>query len=150
MNSTDNLMKVAMLFMEHNPNAILSGSLALKLQNIPLAKEPSDVDLFVFGPAAKIPTEFKPDYLKGQDYEEEDYERSSYIYKIDDSIIPIDIFNPIDGTMAIHEMPYFDARYNDKWVKVVQPWIILGFKIKHYHHTGQDKHRNGISKALGL
>jgi hypothetical protein len=108
-----------------NPNAILTGSLALNLQNIKTRNEPSDLDIY-------IPYNEKINVLDGfieqdsMEYPEEDYELIQY--KLND--IKIDFFQPNNNILISTTFTDYRNENNER-LKVVSGPTILRYKFEH-------------------
>lgn len=133
----EKLLNIAKVILAVNRDAILSGSLALKLQGKQTRREPEDIDIWISdGHITPIPG---MSTLESSDqYSESTYVRHSYI--IDG--IQIDFFYPAE----IKEEPAW--RFHEGF-KVILPEEILKFKIEHAFDTnypeGQQKHLEDLA-----
>jgi hypothetical protein len=121
MEDTNKLEVIALQILKANPNALLSGSLALNLQGLKTKRVPSDVDIYLpWGQKfEKIENMVTRDLE--EDYDNEDYQIFQYMV----SGVKVDVFTPMhDSVPELEVRKVFVCR-------CVQFSDILKFKIKH-------------------
>lgn len=128
----ENLLNIAEEILAVNPDALLSGSVALNLQGKKTRREPEDIDIWIKD--GKIKTIPGMSNLDASDqYDESTYIRQSYIYKG----VQIDFFYPAEQERE----PYW--RFYEGF-KSILPEEIMKFKLDHALDTnypeGQEKH----------
>ncbi len=128
---------------------ILSGSLALSLQDVNLRRKPSDIDfLLLFGETIILPKGMKrtsqydvDDYDEGN---ERTYEIEAYRYKG----VKIDVFIPNWEITYRNDQCFFNGKNHT--MKILKREEIIKFKIAHSfgHAFSKFKHRDDIIHLL--
>lgn len=115
------LLEIAKEIIKANPSALLSGSLALRLQGLQTRREPTDIDLWM--PKGKIINTIENMLIDSNSshYEEITHQRQSYV--IGD--VKIDIFQP--NTYSDYQP--FTAILQG--VNMILAMEILKFKVEH-------------------
>ena len=100
--TTADLIKIFQKILQVNPEAILTGSNALTIQNIKLRRKPKDIDIHIpYGTNFNAIDGLK--YIEEIIYlNDERINRTSYLYKHEDDHVKIDIFQPTIGYIG-HE-----------------------------------------------
>lgn len=128
----EKLIEIAKKILAANPDAYLSGSLALKLQGHPNPNEPEDIDIWIPG-RIRIIEGMNP-YSSSDRYEEKSHARESYM--IDG--VQVDFFFPVENPEWTPLTAYVDD------MRLVNVEDILKFKIEHIldtdYMTGVRKH----------
>lgn len=134
----ENLLAIAIDILKANPDCLLSGSIALRLQDVDTMRPPKDIDIYL-----PIGVEFTP--INGMasapntdngDYPDDGWDRYEYIK----DGIQIDIFTPAESGM-----PSMDSIVKNN-VPMVDKRDIIKFKASHAwgDHFTRFKHRNDI------
>lgn len=132
----EKLIEIAKKILAANPEAYLSGSLALKLQGHPNPTEPEDIDIWLPGRIKLI--EGMTSYSSSDRYEEKSHARESYM--VDG--VQVDFFFPVENPEWHPTTAYVDS------MRLVNVEDILKFKIEHAldtdYMTGVRKHAADI------
>lgn len=136
----EKLIEIAKKILAANPDAYLSGSLALKLQGHPNPTEPEDIDIWLPGRIKLI--EGMTAYSSSDRYEEKSHARESYM--IDD--VQVDFFYPVEYP-EWHPLTAYEES-----MRLVAAEEILKFKVEHALDTdymeGVRKHSADIIYIL--
>jgi DNA polymerase-3 subunit epsilon len=134
----EDLLQIYHLIKKENPRAILTGSVALTMQNITLRKEPSDLDVH-------LPTSSKPftapegfQLIEQENYADGEFVlRKSYMYNFNLKNIKIDVFQPSHSggvdpcSITIDNIEY--THFID----------IISYKLKHaFNKTSPSSHKH--------
>jgi hypothetical protein len=130
------LQTIAEEIIEQQELAFISGSLGLNLQGIHIRREPKDIDIVLSQGTKfkKLDGMFKVQGLDNDEYDNEYYERISYMYKN----IQVDIFIPLDG---VNDMLLSEDDNN-----IIHYSEIMKMKIMHAYgeHYSRYKHQKDI------
>lgn len=138
----EKLIEVAKQILAINPDCLLSGSLALKLQGIMTRREPKDIDIYL--PYKKIfnKIEGMRNYdNKGAGYPLDNWDRNSFML----GEIQIDVFTPENSYV-----PILNEGDKVKGISVIDSADIIKFKVSHAlgTHWTKYKHRDDIIHIL--
>ena len=129
-----NLKEIANKIIEKNPSALISGSIAIKLQGYETRREPSDIDIWMPAKSKFIPIEGMVYDSDSDHYEEVHHHRKSF--KLGE--IKIDTFIPV------YNYQYVARRVFKEGLPMMDIPEILKFKIEHafdeYYEDEQLKH----------
>lgn len=128
--------EIAAEILSLNKGALLSGSLALKLNNRKIRREPEDIDILVKDEDFKMPERA---IVIDDEMPYNEPEFVFIVYSVDG--VSVNIFYA-QGIVYHHESPHHVV-INGKWFDILPYYEILKFKMKHaYDNAGQpEKHR---------
>lgn len=128
--------EIAAEILSLNKGALLSGSLALKLNNRKIRRDPEDIDILVKDEDFKMPERA---VVVDDDMPYDEPEFVFIVYSVDG--IKVNIFYP-QAIVYHHDSPHH-VSINGKWFDILPYYEILKFKMKHaYDNAGHpEKHR---------
>lgn len=132
-----NLLNIYKEVFTLNKECLLSGSLAIQLQNVKTRRNSEDLDIYLpFGQTFQMPEGMqikKPDLC--EQYEDEDFERFSYRFKS----VNIDVFMPVEDLSDYKPMVSYNHEHSTKMVRFDE---IMRFKIMHSFGEAFSKYKH--------
>jgi len=136
-NKVHELIEAAKLIYSANPMMMLSGSLALHLQDIQVRRRPKDIDIFLPYGVDFVPTDGmqqSKEYGDNGEYDDENWERRGYTL----GDIKVDVFTPEEG----HEVSFEPDYHYVHGFNMLNKFDIMKFKLQHSYGEAASRYKH--------